>query len=240
MSILTTGICLGMVQCVYAAAFNVEQWSLSALVETADNLDQQSNFTIMNPFDGDLEAQISPSFAQAHFAWAWLSESGQFNTDVSQMALDGQMDCSTTISTRIRIITSTDVILRAQTSYSYDLPPEDLSFVVQANYRDLSQANNPSVLIDLIAAESILGHVSGTRTFDHEVLLPAGRRFDITWLSRLRSTGGGSNSMGAGMGFMNLSLTATPEPATAGTLGLGALVLVRKRRNRTRSNRKHR
>lgn len=225
------GICMTVAASLRADSFTVEQWSLSTLVETSGNYDQHSNFTVMNPFDGILEARISPSFARAYFAWSWLAESGQFNTEISQNALDSQPGYDTAISARIRVMTLADVILRSQGSYTYNLPPEDLTIDVQVTYRDLGSPTNPSVILSGFFDDSFFGGVAGTETFDNQVMLPAGRRFDIILTCRMLG-GGGSNSIGTGAGFVNLSLIAVPEPATASAMVIGALILARGRRDR--------
>jgi len=224
-------VALVMTQPVRANAFTVEQWSLSTRVETSGNYDQHSNFTIMNPFDGVLESRISPSFARAHFAWSWLAESGQFNTDITQNALDSSPGYDTEITTRVRVMTLADVTLRSQGLYTYNLPPEDLTIDVEVTYRDLG-LSNPEIMLSGFFDESFFGGVAATETFDNQALLPAGRRFDIIVISRLRSSGGGSNSIGTGAGFVNLSLTAVPEPSTAVAMIIGVLTLARGRRGR--------
>ena len=222
-----------VVQPARADSFTFEQFIAGTRVAgPPGQSDVHGTATIQNPLITTIQSQIGQSFAVGQLNWAWDSNVGPFNTNINQNTLDSQPGFDTSITAKITVMTVADVILRSQGSYTYTLPPEDLTVDLQVTYRDLGSLTNPSVVLSGFHDDSFFGGVAGTVPFDNQVILPAGRRFDITLTSRMLG-GGGSNTIGTGAGFVNLSLNPTiPEPAMAGALVIGALTLARGRRYR--------
>lgn len=128
------------------------------------------------------------------------------------------------------VSSTSDLLLNIDAFYSYALGPGDR--VAELRLNVFRVGPNQLLYYSYHEAQPILGHPpTGSFTVQHEMILPAGITYNISYQMQLWSFGGSPDVLSYGNGHANFYLQAVPDPATGALLAPAALFVFRRRRH---------
>ncbi len=208
-----------------AANFTMDAWTLGLVINPSSETPTRSSFTeVSDPFADSHSVTADATSVAATYDF-WPSQGEFLINGAIEADAEGSTSLRASLSGVLQITTQSDLVLHYDANWEVTLPVPTMISALTLRVID------PDAQVSLL--DTIRGHDTlfgiGTRqlTLSGDLLLPAGRRFYISYTMDVMPLASSSGNIGVATGFVSFQLT--PEPATLALCIPATLALIRRR-----------
>ncbi|HPF37735.1 MAG TPA: hypothetical protein P5081_24950 [Phycisphaerae bacterium] len=226
-SFLSCAIICAIAPLASANPFTVDSWLLSVSIQS-ESTTTAGSATVSNPFLTTHSRMLGDDWVSADYDFSWAQQ-GHFLIDTSLAATATPADLTvTSVSGRIKITPTEDLVVRYQTVFDVTLPADSMTAYFE--FRVLDPINGGQANYATVSADTTFHTGFSHLHDDGEFLLPANRTWDFVYLFDLAPRPSSAGQQAVGNGFLRFDII--PEPATLALLApFAALVPPRRRRS---------